>query len=255
MSESWNRPEGSGPTPQGPGPQGQGPQQGRPGPQQPARPPQQGGGYGPPGQQPPGYGAPQQQPGGPQGGQPHPGRQGPQQPQPGAQTQPPAYGAPPGGWQQAQGTGPGGGYTGQPTPPSTPSKPKDPVSTVQVVRYVLAGLSAALVVLGVSLPINGDTMWAENTMWTIFAVVAALATVALAFVQATKDILWLIGVSGLIALALFWVLIMLPGITSDNGFLVTVGLGLAALGFYLANEASAGSSAKEAAESAAKTLR
>lgn len=244
MSESWSRPDGPGQSGQGQQPGAEGPRPDQP------RPPQQGG-FPPPHQQgQPGQG-PQspQNPGRPEyGGQQDAGR-----PQPGGPGQPP-YGAPPGGWHQGQAPGQQGPYPGQPQQPGKPAKSTPPLTTSQILRFVFAGLAAVLVILGVSLPIDGETMWTEGTLWTIFGVLAVLAAGALAFVRASKDVWWLVGVSGVAALALFWVLIMLPGITSNNGFLVTVGLGLAALGLYLANDASAGSSGRAAAENAAKNL-
>lgn len=127
------------------------------------------------------------------------------------------------------------------------------MSTTDIVRLALAGVAAVLVIAGVSIPVYGESLWAEMTLWTVFAVVAALAAGALALVKGTKDWLWLMGVSGVAALVLYWVLIMLPAIETNSAFLVTLGVGIAVVGVYLASEASPGSSTRDAAERAATT--
>jgi hypothetical protein len=43
--------------------------------------------------------------------------------------------------------------------------------------------------------------------------------------RARAGLAWRVGAAGLVALAVFWLLVVLPGADSDRGFLLTAALG------------------------------
>lgn len=261
MSERENepddqRPAQAGPAPWGPpgppqGPPGQqgqqgqpAPQQGQPGPQGQQGPPTGGGGqpgaWGPPAagqsapprppqapaQQPsPQQPSPQRPPQGPHGG-PHPGQSPPSGPQgwAGSGSAPAGYpggypgGPGPSGWPGQGGPGGAGG--------STPARA--PADKGALVRAVLHGLALVLVVLGVSIPMGQDSLWSASAAWAGFACAAALAqgVAALPSTGGSRTN-WQVGAVGAGALVLFWTLIMLPAISSNMAFMVTLGTGCA----------------------------
>lgn len=111
-------------------------------------------------------------------------------------------------------------------------------------RAVLAGLGLgvlALVVLELALTLDpGDrSLWSAVPSWSAFATVAAVvALVPLALALAPGRLpagsAWRIGAAGVAGLAAFWVLIVLPLVASDRGFLLTAALALAAGALWLA---------------------
>ena len=111
-------------------------------------------------------------------------------------------------------------------------------------RAVLTGLGLgvlALVVLEFALTLDpGDrSLWSAVPSWSAFATVAAvvaLVPLALALVPGRLPArsAWRIGAAGVAGLAAFWVLIVLPLVASDRGFLLTAALALAAGALFLA---------------------
>lgn len=199
-------------------------QQGAPGqyagPQAPqGGPGQQGAGQGNPGQQGGGQGNPGQQGGGPGG----PGQQG--------------YGQPWGqsGGQQGssgpQGPGSGPQSSGSGTPASPTPSPSTPMDTGQIVRIVLHAVTLIVVVLGISLDMDGldGNLWGDSWTWASFATLMALAQgAALLPKTVANGIGWTIGAIGAAGLLLFWTLLMLPMISTNMAFMVTVGTACAA---------------------------
>lgn len=172
------------------------------------------GGYGPPGPPPPGF-APTAQPG------PVPGPGAPQG-QPGAGAQP-GYGppgAPPPGW-----GGPAQGWAaGAERPPA--AAPQTTLTIAQI-------LCPVLVIAGLTIPQNGSIGWADYTLWAIFAAVMSLAqliTLARDRDPAQSGVIRTIATGALVA---YWVVIVLPGISSNGGFLQTLGVGCAVVAAWL----------------------
>jgi hypothetical protein len=106
-------------------------------------------------------------------------------------------------------------------------------------RAALAGLglvvlSLVLLELGLSFDFDGESYWSTVPLWSAFAtvcVVLGLGAVAAALPLATRLASgpgWRIAAGGLVGLAVFWLLVVLPVVATDRGFLLT--MALAALG-------------------------
>jgi hypothetical protein len=111
-------------------------------------------------------------------------------------------------------------------------------------RTVLAGLGlgiAALVGLefGLTLEPGDRSLWSAVPSWSVFATVASVAVLmplvlALLPQRLPARTTWRVGAAGAAGLAVFWVLIALPLVASDRGFLLTAALALAAGAVWLA---------------------
>jgi hypothetical protein len=95
----------------------------------------------------------------------------------------------------------------------------------------LAVLSLVLLELGLSLDFGAESYWSAVTLWSAFATVCAVLGV-LAFVASfpsgsrlRPNVAWRIAAGGLVGLAVFWLLVVLPVVASDRGFLLTAALG------------------------------
>lgn len=178
--------------------------------------PQQGPGFAPqpPPPVPPGMGRPGGAPVGP-GYAPDPGRQQP--------AVPPPSGPPPGP--------PGVGFAGP-----------QPGGGSLADRYTPDGLRRAaqvacpiLVLIGLSWPEGGETGWSRYLLWAVFAAVAAIGQLSSITKSATSSPsqAWTVAALCTGALLVYWVLIVLPEITSNGGFLQTLGVGAAATSLWL----------------------
>lgn len=167
-----------------------------------------------------------------QTGQP---QQGGQWGQPGPYAQQPGYphgsGAPqhqgqPGtGAPQQHGAAPQFGQTA-PAGTATPVAGSSEMSSGQVIRIVLHGLALVLVVLGISLDLDdrGGALWGDTWTWAGFAtLLAVLQLGALLPRTALSGAGWTLGAVGAGGLLLFWTLLMLPAISTNMAFLVTLG--------------------------------
>jgi hypothetical protein len=99
---------------------------------------------------------------------------------------------------------------------------------------VLVVLSLVLLELGLTLDFGSESYWSTVPLWSAFATVCAvlgLGAVAAALPLATRlasGTGWRIAAGGLVGLAVFWLLVVLPVVDSDRGFVLT--MSLAALG-------------------------
>jgi hypothetical protein len=98
----------------------------------------------------------------------------------------------------------------------------------------LTALSLLLLQLGLGLGFGEAPLWSTVTLWSVFATLAVLVG-TLPFtgrvVPAARqhpDAVWRAAAAGLTGLAVFWVLVVLPHVDSDRGFVLTAAL--AALG-------------------------
>lgn len=95
----------------------------------------------------------------------------------------------------------------------------------------LAVLALVLLELGLALDFGRESYWSAVPLWSAFATLCAvLGVVALAArvpsgSRLRSGAVWRIAVAGLVGLAVFWVLVVLPVVASDRGFLLTAALG------------------------------
>lgn len=107
-------------------------------------------------------------------------------------------------------------------------------------RATLLGVGLAvlsLVLLGIGLTMHGEdgrSSWDGIPLWSAFASVCALlglgayVAFALAGHRPGSAALWRVAAAGLVGLAVFWLLVVLPVVATDRGFVLTAAL--AALG-------------------------
>lgn len=105
--------------------------------------------------------------------------------------------------------------------------PQDPSALVAV---GLATLSLILLQLGLALDFGTESLWDAIPLWSAFATAATLVgLLALLFASspgrpARAGLAWRVGAAGLVGLAVFWLLVVLPGADSDRGFVLTAAL-------------------------------
>jgi hypothetical protein len=141
---------------------------------------------------------------------------------------------PPAAPQQPQGAQVTGIVPGFGTGPSAPASGRrfsyGPRARAALIGIGLVALSVLLLQLGLSLDFGTESYWSALPLWSAFASVATLVGL-LAFVpeapgrsRLRPQAGWRIGVFGLVGLALFWLLVVLPVVASDRGFLLTAAL-------------------------------
>lgn len=95
----------------------------------------------------------------------------------------------------------------------------------------LAVLSLVLLELGLALDLGSESSWSTVPLWSAFATLCAvLGLLALAATwpsdgRLRSSAVWRLGAGGLVGLAIFWLLVVLPVVASDRGFLLTAALG------------------------------
>ncbi len=100
-----------------------------------------------------------------------------------------------------------------------------------LVAVGLAVLALVLLQLGLTLDFGTESFWDAVPLWSAFATAAVVVgLLALVFGstpggRARAGQAWRVGAAGLVGLAVFWLLLVLPGADSDRGFLLTAALG------------------------------
>jgi len=124
-----------------------------------------------------------------------------------------------------------------PRPPRTPRTARSPRERAVRIGTGLSALSLLLLQLGLGLGFGEAPLWSAVTLWSVFATLATLVG-ALPFagrvVPAARqhpDAAWKAAAAGLTGVAVFWVLVVLPYVDSNRGFVLTAAL--AALGAAL----------------------
>lgn len=127
-----------------------------------------------------------------------------------------------------------------PVPAAEDSGPlvEGPAPTARVPRdrtalRTLGLVAAALVLLevGLVLRFGGESFWSDIPLWSAFATVCtALGLAGAAELlpggrRPSAAMAWRIAAGGLVGLAVFWLLVVLPVVASDRGFLLTAALG------------------------------
>jgi hypothetical protein len=100
-----------------------------------------------------------------------------------------------------------------------------------LVAVGLAALSLVLLQLGLALDFGTQSLWDVVPLWSAFATAAVLVGLVALLVassprgRARAGQAWRVGAAALGGLAVFWLLVVLPGADSDRGFLLTAALG------------------------------
>jgi hypothetical protein len=100
----------------------------------------------------------------------------------------------------------------------------------------LAVLALVLLELGLGLGFGGRSLWSLVPLWSAFATAAALLALG-GFVPATaraaSGLSWRIAAGGLVGLAVFWLLVVLPHADTNRGFVLTAALGALGGGLWM----------------------
>jgi hypothetical protein len=121
--------------------------------------------------------------------------------------------------------------------PRTPHTQRSPQERATLIGTGLTALSFVLLQLGLTLGFGEASLWSAVPLWSVFATLATLlgalpfAVRVLPAARLRPDTAWKVAAGGLTGLAVFWVLVVLPRVDSDRGFVLTVAL--AALGAAL----------------------
>lgn len=106
-----------------------------------------------------------------------------------------------------------------------------PRDRTAVVGLGLAVLALVLLELGLALEFGERSYWSAVPLWSAFATLcAALGVLAFAASFPARSpvrssAMWRIAAGGLVGLAVFWLLVVLPVVASDRGFLLTAAVG------------------------------
>lgn len=108
---------------------------------------------------------------------------------------------------------------------------RTPRDRAALISLGLAVLSLALLELGLFLDFDLESYWSVVTLWSAFAtfcVVVAVLALAASLPAASRvrpGAVWRLAAGGLVGLAVFWLLVVLPVVAGDRGFLLTASLG------------------------------
>jgi hypothetical protein len=119
--------------------------------------------------------------------------------------------------------------------PAAPSgrriRARRPADRRALIGLGLAVLAVALLEVGLLLRFGAESLWSTVTLWSAFATLSALLAL-LAFAafypsgnRLKSGAVWRIAAAGLVGLSVFWVLVVLPVVASDRGFVLTAALG------------------------------
>lgn len=100
----------------------------------------------------------------------------------------------------------------------------------------LAAVSLIAVVCGLFIKENGRTAWDAVNAWGVLAILGALLTVVPALGSSNLSPLraWQVSACGAGALALFWVLFVLPNVGSNTSLALTIGVAAGLVAAWLA---------------------
>ncbi len=127
---------------------------------------------------------------------------------------------------------PGAAPTAQVPATGKPARaPRTPRDRAVLVTTGLGVLGLVLLELGLALRLGGQVIWSDLPLWSAFATLAALVGIVglaaglLPGRRVGPAVAEKLALGGLAGLAVFWVLIALPRVDSDRGFLLTAALG------------------------------
>jgi hypothetical protein len=130
--------------------------------------------------------------------------------------------AAPAGPATVRSTGPVDGVPAPPRPVAPPVAPRRR-DRAALVPFGLAALSVVLLELGLLLRFGTAPLWSAVTLWSAFATVCVLVAGAACSPAARlrPRPAWRAAAGGLVGLAAFWLLVVLPEVASGRGFLLT----------------------------------
>lgn len=108
-----------------------------------------------------------------------------------------------------------------------------PAPSSEKIAKVAQILCPVLVIAGLSIPQYGSIGWGDYTLWAIFAAVMALGQLVTLATSRDRGQMHLVRMIATGALVAYWVVIVLPGISSNGGFLQTLGVGCAVVAAWL----------------------
>ena len=117
--------------------------------------------------------------------------------------------------------------------------PRTPRDRAVLVTTGLGVLGLVLLELGLALRLGGQVIWSDLPLWSAFATLAALTGIAglaaglLPGRRVSPATAERPALGGLAGLAVFWLLIALPRVDSDRGFLLTAALGALGVAVWL----------------------
>src|SRR5690606_18680526 len=92
---------------------------------------------------------------------------------------------------------------------------------------LLSWLALVAIVLSIFLEEHGSSTWEQRELWSLFAIVATAATVVPSIKSSFKldDAgAWRVAAVGVVGLAGYWLLLVLPSIGQNTSFAATVAL-------------------------------
>ncbi|RBY92598.1 hypothetical protein [Blastococcus sp. TF02A-30] len=113
---------------------------------------------------------------------------------------------------------------------ATTTVARPPRDRAGLISAGLVVLALVLLQLGLGLRFGGESFWSELPLWSAFATACTVLGLAGSTALPGASRLgagtgWRIAVGGLVGLAVFWVLVVLPVVAGDRGFLLTAALG------------------------------
>ena len=115
--------------------------------------------------------------------------------------------------------------------PEKKHRERTPRDRATLLGLGLAVLSLVLLELGLALDFGVESYWSAVPLWSAFATLCVVLGV-LAFAgsypsgsRLLSSAVWRVAAGGLVGLAVFWLLVVLPVVASDRGFLLTAALG------------------------------
>lgn len=119
--------------------------------------------------------------------------------------------------------------------PAKAPRIRAPQDRATLLAVGLGVLALVLLELGLGLGFDGRSLWSLVPLWSAFATVAALlALVGLAPAAARAGSVpsWRIASAGMVGLAVFWLLVVLPHADTNRGFVLTAALGALGAGLW-----------------------
>lgn len=112
-----------------------------------------------------------------------------------------------------------------------PGREREPRDRTALRGLGLVAAALVLLELGLGLRFGGESFWSDIPLWSAFATVCTVLGLACAagLLPAGRRpraaSAWRIAAGGLVGLAVFWLLVVLPVVATDRGFLLTAALG------------------------------